>query len=729
MFAPPPLQFSKAEIERLKQEALARLQEKRQSTESAASQGSPSKASSSPSSSPKPSRRTGIFARSNKIKVSSPIAQDPHTSPVQRDARDQTVTNDTAYVGENGPGIPPQVPFAEQPRKAPVPPKRPARPSEDLLLLPVRSIELPSPAVPVAMPEYSPPPVPDKSPRRRSSSARQSRLSQAERPRSVLADAALNKALGQLRISDNAGLKAGEAADLRSKLNLDRPQQTMSVESKRRSVHGDIMKDGHGTAERKRLSGVQSGKIDKTPKKRASAAATLEATLLELNYPGLKQSRRATEPAGNASAANEIEATAGEPWKRRRKGETMSMLLDAGFFPDEETKRHKKNLNASTHARLPLPLSLQDKDLPTTPNSITSTPTEMYQSGPRSALPPVPRSRKPRKQKRSPLAQIAPTNAKSNSGSRSAEVSPGRLSAIPELASISENTPPLSGATTPVATLIHLRGGSIVTVTPPELTAWQKHVYIQGPIKLPTPAILPRKNSVASLEPFQQAIDMVYQHALVVPRRRSDDAVVEDICEWLDEFGFEDISYQGDVLMIEDFTVDEVEEMDEMGSHEIERFSTPPLEPVASPLEKAVAKEVVAMSKPDPVFTPPVETEEALRARGIARLSQHSSANRKESLTLARQESIVPFAPVPEHSVLPTSKILGPAPAEPTRNPRIEQGGMDWDDDVEEIDEQPTWVARAMARKKQLNWGLSTQETRNPVKKMRRLMATASAIL
>ncbi|KAK5681170.1 hypothetical protein LTS10_006932 [Elasticomyces elasticus] len=729
MFAPPPLQFSKAEVERLKQEALARLQEKRQSTESAVSQGSPSKASSSPSSSPKPSRRTGIFARSNKIKVSSPIAQDPHTSPVQRDARDQTVINDTAYVGENGPGIPPPVPFAEQPRKAPVPPKRPARPSEDLLLLPVRSIELPSPAVPVAMPEYSPPPVPDRSLRRKSSSARQSRSSQAERPRSVLADAALNKALGQLQISDNAGLKAGEAADLRSKLNLDRPRRTMSVESKRRSVHGDITKDGHGTAERKRLSGVQSGKIDKTPKKRASAAATLEATLLELNYPGLKQSRRATEPAVNASAANEIEATAEEPWKRRRKGETMSMLLDAGFFPDEETKTHKKNLNISTHARLPLPLSLQDKDLPTTPNSITSTPTEMYQSGPRSALPPVPRSRKPRKQKRSPLAQIAPTNAKSNSGSRSAEVSPGRLSAIPELASISENTPPLSGATTPVATLIHLRGGSIVTVTPPELTAWQKHVYIQGPIKLPTPAILPRKNSVASLEPFQVAIDMVYQHALVVPRRRSDDAVVEDICEWLDEFGFEDISYQGDVLMIEDFTVDEVEEMDETGSHEIERFSTPPLEPVASPLEKAVAKEVVAMSKPDQVFTAPVETEETLRARGIARLSQHSSANRKESLTLARQESLVPFAPIPEHSALAANKILDPTPAEPTRNPRIDQGGMDWDDDVEEMDEQPTWVAPAMARKKQLNRGLSTQETRNPVKKMRRLMATASAIL
>ncbi|KAK6399248.1 hypothetical protein LTR81_025364 [Elasticomyces elasticus] len=443
-------------------------------------------------------------------------------------------------------------------------------------------------------------------------------------------------------------------------------------------------------------------------------ATQRSSVLLELNYPGLKQSRRATEPAVNASAANENEATAEEPWKRRRK--------------DEETKTHKKNLNISTHARLPLPLSLQDKDLPTTPNSITSTPTEMYQSGPRSALPPVPRSRKPRKQKRSPLAPIAPTNAKSNSGSRSAEVSPGRLSAIPELASISENTPPLSGATTPVATLIHLRGGSIVT-TPPELTAWQKHVYIQGPIKLPTPAILPRKNSVASLEPFQVAIDMVYQHALVVPRRRSDDAVVEDICEWLDEFGFEDISYQGDVLMIEDFTVDEVEEMDETGSHEIERFSTPPLEPVASPLEKAVAKEVVAMSKPDPVFTTPVETEEALRARGIARLSQHSSANRKESLTLARQESIVPFAPIPEHSALAASKISDPTPAEPTRNPRIDQGGMDWDDDVEEMDEQPTWVAPAMARKKQLNRGLSTQETRNPVKKMRRLMATASAIL
>ncbi|TKA69219.1 hypothetical protein B0A55_07736 [Friedmanniomyces simplex] len=757
MFAPPPLHFSQAEIARLKLEALARQQEKRESTESAGSDGKGSKGSESPSSSPKTSRRTGLFGRSSKIKVSNPIAQDVQNSPVDDDGRRESFEREARVNKQGGQNLAPPVPFGEQPRKAPAPPKRPARPPGDVVL-PVRSAAPLWQLAQAPAPSHSPPPIPQRSPRRRSSGARQSWSVQAERPRSVLADAAeLSKSLAQLKIGDDAVMKGGEVAAAVSWLvdpvGLRRASRVTSASPaptklKRRSLNGDMARESPASIEKQRLSGVQSGKVDKAPRKRASVVATLEATLLELSYPGLKQQRRATEPAvqpTEGSPASDEQT----PWKRRRKGETMSMLLDAGFFPSEDAiVRNKKNPNISIHVRLPLPLSLVDKDLPDTPNSITSTPTELYQSTPRRALPLVPRTRRPRRQKRSPLAQIAATNVKSNGGRRSADVSPGRLSSIPEIASISENSPPpSSGATTPVATMIHLRGGSIVTVTPPELTAWQKHVYIQGPIKLPTPAILPRKNSVASLDPFQEAIDRVYQHALVVPRRRSDDAVVDDICEWIDEFGFEDISYQGDTLMIDEFTVDEVQEMDENGDHEIERFSTPPLEPIASPLEKAVAKEVVAMYKPDPAPRPPmppVENEETLRARGIARLSHNSTASastRKESLTLARQESIVALTSVPEHSMLApttttaaaTSKLPEPEQkaSSSTRNPLVDQGGFDWDDDVEEMGEQPAWVAPAVARKKKhgLHRGSSSRETRNPVVKMRRFMATASAIL
>ncbi|KAK0342575.1 hypothetical protein LTR59_007370 [Friedmanniomyces endolithicus] len=735
MFAPPPLQFSQADIARFKAEALARLQEKRDSAETTGSDGRGSKVS-SPASSTKTSRRTGLFSRSSKIKVSSPIAQDAQQPPVDDEVRKESLEKETRVSKESSPGPPPPVPFAAGPRKAPRPPKRPARPEGDAVLAFRSAAPLLQPAQ-APVPSHSPPPVPQKSTSRTGSGARQSRGVQAERPRSVLDDASLNTALAQLKVGDEAGAKAGEVAaagswlfDAEGSSQATRRASSSQTptRTKRRSFHGDLAREAPADVEKKRLSGVQSGKIDKAPRKRSSAAATLEATLFELNYPGL--SRRATEPARNnmeASPAGDEHSTS----KRRQHGETLSMLLDAGFFPGEDvTVYSKKNPNISIHVRLPLPLSLVDKDLPDTPTSITSTPTELYHSTPRRALPSLPKTRRPRRQKRSPLAQIAATDTTSNSGSRSTGGSPDRLSSIPELANVSESSPPpsSSGTTTPVATMIHLRGGSIVTVTPPELTAWQKQAYIQGPIKLPTPAILPRKNSVASLEPFQEAIDRVYQHALVVPRRRSDDAVVEDICEWVDEFGFEDVSYQGDTLMIDESTVDEVQELGEEGGHDIERFSTPPLEPVASPLEKAVAKEVVAMSKLDPaprLIMPPVENEETLRARGIARLTQHSTASssvRKESLTLARQE--------PEHSMLATSTAASTLPeaerkGSSTRNPLVDQGGFDWDDDVEEMDGQPAWDAR---KKHGLHRGVA-RETRNPVVKMRRFMATASAVL
>ena len=278
----------------------------------------------------------------------------------------------------------------------------------------------------------------------------------------------------------------------------------------------------------------------------------------------------------------------------------------------------------------------------------------------------------------------------------------------------------------------------MVTVTPPELTAWQKHLYIQGPIKLPKPAIMPRKNAVASLEPFQEAIDAVYQHALMVPRRRSDDAVVEDICGWFDDFGFDDIKYEGDTLMIEDIAVREVREVDEIDIQEIERFSTPPAEPIVSPVEKAVAKEAIEMSRPDPVPKPPIppiENEETLRARGIARLSTLSTGSdksRKASTSSARPLSIISVTPKAEVSTLTAEddSLASPRRYDGLQTSMVDQGGFDWDDDVEELDEHSSWVAPAIVRKKQrLHRGLSTKETRNPFVKMRRAVATASAIL
>lgn len=468
--------------------------------------------------------------------------------------------------------------------------------------------------------------------------------------------------------------------------------------------------------------------------------------------------------------------------RRAKKGETLAMLQTSGFFSNATgVVNNPKYPNVSIH--MPPAASFEDKELPETPNSIVPTPTELYQPS-RNSL--IKNRLSDGSLKRSPLSVVTDTDAKSNSAPAppppapaSDEVSPHRLTTILEYKSLSENSPPPSGTATPVATQIYLRGGSVVTVTPPELTAWQRSVYIQGPIRLPKPVILPRKNSVASMEPFQEAIDRVYQNALFVPRRRSDDAIVDEVCEFFHEFGFDDIGFAGDLLAVERSGDDEVDEMevdevDETINRETERFTTPPDFPVAgdvSPIEKVVAKDVVEtlMAKTAPlivsepaVLLPPVDNEETLRARGIARLSQHSSSkgsgsSRTSSLGKAslspatsRRTSVIgstvvaqgqaatlPLLPSPEEGML--DAVLEASQGEEAEPDWVQEmvvdgdaGGMDWDDDddVEETDGGASWMSPpARQRKHGLDRGLMGREKRNPVAKMKRFVATATTII
>jgi hypothetical protein len=465
------------------------------------------------------------------------------------------------------------------------------------------------------------------------------------------------------------------------------------------------------------------------------------------------------------------------PRPRKMKGKTMTLLQTSGFSSDIPNSANKANI-PHLQTQVVSATRFIDKDLPDTPNSIAPTPTELYQPSRNSLL----LARKARASvdsaKRSPLSVITDTDSQANilptsaPASASDEISPHHLTTILEYKALSENSPPASGTTTPIATQIHLRGGSVVTVTPPELTAWQRSIYIQGPIRLPKPVILPRKDSVASMEPFQEAIDRVYQDALFVPRRRSDDAIVDDVCEFFDDFGFGDIGFGSDLLAVEQaegandedgMDVDELEET-------IERFTTPPGFPHAvddiSPIEKVVAKDVIeasiakAVVVPEPsVPLPPVNNEETLRARGIARLSQQSagrssqgsrsssfrkevpSASRPTSDTLTAsvtgdsQDGLLPLLPPPEASML--DAVMEASQGEEAdwveeMTPDGDAGGMDWsDEDVEETDAGATWTAPAIRRKKQhgLDRGLVGKEKRNPVAKMRRFVATATTIL
>ncbi|EME49953.1 hypothetical protein DOTSEDRAFT_31089 [Dothistroma septosporum NZE10] len=418
---------------------------------------------------------------------------------------------------------------------------------------------------------------------------------------------------------------------------------------------------------------------------RADRASEVRAALVQLDKTGrVKKDERKDAITKQGRPPTSTQAQSGG--KRKRKGETMSMLVSEGFFPVAElVYGNGKKSNTGPPSDIGFGLNLPprptfiDKDLPQTPNSVQSTPVEAYQTD--SNFPDVPgkknRNRGSGGVRRSPLSLITQcdTNARREARDRrkSDQVSSGGLAAIPEDAAGAENTPPASGATTPVATQIHLRGGSIVTVTPLELTAWKPTVYIHGPIKLPKPAIMPRKNSVASLEPFQEAVDNVYQNALSIPRRRSDDAVVDDICDFFDEFGFELVSFDGEALS--SMMAVAMDEDKEDAGKAIQRFSTPPAEQQgATPVEVVITKEV--LETPDysplatsraaalPIIVPPVETEETLRARGIARLSRLSASSsssgkeklmkRKESLTLGSLETSagLPLLPAPEESML-----------------------------------------------------------------------------
>ncbi|EME88175.1 uncharacterized protein MYCFIDRAFT_192412 [Pseudocercospora fijiensis CIRAD86] len=301
--------------------------------------------------------------------------------------------------------------------------------------------------------------------------------------------------------------------------------------------------------------------------------------------------------------------------------------------------------------------------------------------------------------------------------------------------------PPDSGLSSSLTRQIHLRGGSVVTVTAPELTAWKPTLYVHGPIKLLKPSIVPRKNSVASLEAFQEAVDRVYQHALAIPRRRSDDAVVDDICDFFDDFDHEMMGFGGDQFMRsvnESLDAEDVE-----AEEEAERFSTPPTEMSSDFAAAAVLSRHVVIPRP---HIPPVETEETLRERGIARLARLSRssagsasgemmAERRESCILGNSDGgmQLPLLPAPEDDAF--ESVLRPAGSTASASGRgysqseysrhtgtalTGDSGCEWNEqEVQEIDHnfEPAPISKKARR------------TRNPIKKIKQAVALANAAL
>jgi hypothetical protein len=261
---------------------------------------------------------------------------------------------------------------------------------------------------------------------------------------------------------------------------------------------------------------------------------------------------------------------------------------------------------------------------------------------------------------------------------------------------------------------------------------------------------MPRKNSVATLDPFQDAIEKLYQDALAIPRRRSDDAVVDDICDFFDAFGFDLISFAGDDFSDVDFGIGEVQDV----TLDAETFSTPPMEPslVVTPVEAMIASDML-----ESLQAPPVENEETLRARGIARLSRNSAGatpdtgrtGRTESIAISKPQTsaVLPLLPAPETSMLdavlqPTQrtgsysasvysqrhpddgsvygsrKVRDNASLHTTNTSHSGARGSNIDDGVEEMMTADTALQKPVAANKEPK-----------MSRMRRLLATTSSIL
>ncbi|KAM3415516.1 hypothetical protein BST61_g9037 [Cercospora zeina] len=426
--------------------------------------------------------------------------------------------------------------------------------------------------------------------------------------------------------------------------------------------------------------------------------------------------------------------------KRSHQWRTMRTSIDTGpSLSKELVPGHMDAGNRSRYPKmyrvnLPPRLSFIDKELPGTPDMVPQSATELLPRSPTTSQESeLLKSRRSGIIGRSPLSQISQDHGRAQNVGHPIAFASG-LTALSEDLITNDKMSSEVDPAIPTATQIHLRGGSVVTVTPPEMTAWRRSTYLHGPIRLPKPVIAPRKNSVASLEAFQDVVDDLYQQSLAIPRRSSDDAVSEDICDFFDDFGFDAVSFDGDILAKPPVKLDMLEEEDADSA----RSGT--LDGEASPVEVVIAKEVLErMNRLQSIHTPsvpPMETEETLRARGIARLSRASAKSAASDDATRGKESLNVGGPegIPQSSLLPAPEDemfhVDPMRLQQSRKASVNTKGaastrpamgrfLD-EDDIQEMSVSPTWASPASAAKNALNKGMSTRRPRNPIDRIRR---------
>jgi hypothetical protein len=153
---------------------------------------------------------------------------------------------------------------------------------------------------------------------------------------------------------------------------------------------------------------------------------------------------------------------------------------------------------------------------------------------------------------------------------------------------------------------IHLSSGTVLMVKTPESTAWRRSVYVQGTIKLPTPAVVPRKGSIATLDPFQDVLSNT-----PIPRRKSEDTCLDDICDWYDTWNYYPVSFAGDVFnldstnLVNDYALLPLTEEPGSPIDRSVRFPTP-VPPLAEQVAAAMLRPDSTAIKPRPRMSMPM---------------------------------------------------------------------------------------------------------------------------
>ncbi|GAB7342573.1 hypothetical protein MBLNU457_g0749t1 [Dothideomycetes sp. NU457] len=184
-------------------------------------------------------------------------------------------------------------------------------------------------------------------------------------------------------------------------------------------------------------------------------------------------------------------------------------------------------VESSTSKELPL--------TPNTPSSIAPTPTELYHS--------------------SPTAEGTPRNIVRNRAVNTVRRSvyldrSGKMTVLEEGGGVkdtSSDAKPTIPAEVPTATEIHLPTGRVLRVFPPEATAFERRAYVPGQVRLQKPDTIPHRSSIATLAPFQAAIT----NTLPQPHPVNDDDV-EEICDFVDSFGFDGVKFDEDEFLFKE---------------------------------------------------------------------------------------------------------------------------------------------------------------------------------